>query len=214
MSRSFVNLSITLTENVSDAARRLLQVEGAVGYKIAGTGIVEEVINHLEKRDELPNRNNWPKTHFHLRASKQTFLRSTNFDATVHIAMVGFRTYFGGTPEEIRPVKAKMLTIPARAEAYGRRAREFSDLVVRMVDNGRGQMVPALVRAEQTTFAFGRKRKDGTRGVKDKQYVAGGEVYFWLARVVHPKPHPEALPTVDKLRARAVHELESYVANL
>lgn len=214
MSRSFVNLSLTLTENVSDAARRLLQVEGAAAYKIAGTGIMEEVKDHLAARDELPNSKGWPKTHFHDRARRQTFLRSTNFDATVHIAMVGFRTYFGGTPQEIRPVKAKMLTIPARAEAYGRRAREFSDLVVRMVDNGRGQMVPALVRAEQTTFAFGRKRKDGTRGVKDKQYVAGGEVYYWLAKSVHPKPHPEALPTVEKLRARAVHELESYVANL
>jgi len=208
-----VTLQVAIDENVSEPLRRLLDLQGATGYKIAGVGVLEAVRDHLVQRDQLPNSKGWPKTHFHDRARQQTFLRTTNFEATVHIALVGFATYVTGKPDTIKPVNSKYLTIPARPEAYGRRAREFSDLVFRMVPSDRGGMAPALVRAEQTVFSFGRKRKDGTRAVGGLVEV-GGEVFFWLAWSVHPKPHPEAVPTTEALQVAAVAALQSYVDSL
>lgn len=208
-----MTLNVQVDDRVSEPLRRLLDLQGATGYKIAGVGVLEAVRDHLAARDQLPNSRGWPKTHFHDRARQQTFLRTNNFEATVHIALVGFATYATGKPEVIKPVNSKYLTIPARPEAYGRRAREFGDLVFRMVPSPNGGMAPALVRAEQTVFSFGRKRKDGTRGVGGVKEV-GGEVFYWLARSVHPKPHPEAVPTKEALQAAAVSALQSYVDSL
>lgn len=208
-----MTLQVAIDENVSEPLRRLLDLNGATGYKIAGVGVLEAVRDHLVQRDQLPNSKGWPKTHFHDRARQQTFLRTTNFEATVHIALVGFATYVTGKPETIKPVNSKYLTIPARPEAYGRRAREFSDLVFRMVPSERGGIAPALVRAEQTAFSFGRRKKDGTRSVGSIREL-GGEVFYWLARSVHPKPHPDAVPSREKLQEAAVGALQSYVDSL
>ncbi len=42
----------------------------------------------------------------------------------------------------------------------------------------------------------------------------GGEVFYWLARSVHPKPHPDAVPSREKLQEAAVGALQSYVDSL
>lgn len=56
----------------------------------------------------------------------------------VELAITGaiFRRVFG--PVTIKPVAGKMLTIPWRAEAYGRRAREFGELFVYVSRRGKG----------------------------------------------------------------------------
>ncbi|MBB5033170.1 hypothetical protein [Prosthecobacter vanneervenii] len=56
----------------------------------------------------------------------------------VELAVTGaiFRRVFG--PVVIKPVAAKMLTIPWRAEAYGKRAREFDNLFVYVSRRGNG----------------------------------------------------------------------------
>lgn len=209
---SGIHISATPTSGVNDRLLNLLDLLGQKGYKIAGTGLLEAIKDHLVKRDAVPNKNQWPKTHFHDRARKQTFLTTTPTDATVHIALVGFGTFVTGKPDVIKPVNAKFLTIPARPEAYGKRAREFSDLIFAIVDDFYGRPRPALIRASQTVFKFGKKTK-GKRMVKDVEEV-GGEVYFWLAKSVRPKPHPEALPKTEDMKRAAVAELESYASTL
>lgn len=59
-----------------------------------------------------------------------------------------FRRVFG--PVTIRPVAGKILTIPWRAEAYGRRAREFGDLFVYVSQRGKGMAF--LARREGRTI--------------------------------------------------------------
>ena len=209
---SGIHISATVSSGISERLLNLLDLLGQKGYKIAGTGVLEAIKTHLVARDAVPNKNRWPKTHFNDRARKQTFLTTSPTDATVHIALVGFGTFVTGKPDVIKPVNAKFLTIPARPEAYGKRAREFSDLHFAIVDDFYGRPRPALVRAAQTLFKFGRKVK-GKSAVKDVEEV-GGEVYFWLAKSVHPKPHPEALPKTEDLKRAAVGELESYASTL
>jgi len=62
----------------------------------------------------------------------------TSSSDSVVITVTGaiFRRVFG--PVTIKPVAAKMLTIPWRAEAYGKRAREFGDLFVYVSRRGNG----------------------------------------------------------------------------
>lgn len=68
----------------------------------------------------------------------------------VELAVTGaiFRRVFG--PVTIKPVAGKMLTIPWRAEAYGRRAREFGDLFVYVSKRGKG--LAFLARQEGKTI--------------------------------------------------------------
>lgn len=74
----------------------------------------------------------------------------TASSAGVELAITGaiFRRVFG--PVTVRPVSAKMLTIPWRAEAYGKRAREFGDLFVYVSKRNKG--VAFLARKEGKTI--------------------------------------------------------------
>ena len=208
-----MTVTLKFEENVSLAVKLLMGVNSAKGYKIIASAIGEETRRHFVEREGMPNSKGWPKQHFFDKARRQTHVSSTSSDATVTVSLVGFATHFLGKPEVIRPVNSQFLTIPARAEAYGRRAREFNDLVFAIVPNESGRMQPALIQAQQTVFGFGRKKKGGIRDVKNVNEV-GGAVFFWLARKVKTKPHPEAFPSDDKLREVAVSELQSYVESL
>lgn len=68
----------------------------------------------------------------------------------VELAVTGaiFRRVFG--PVTIRPVASKMLTIPWRAEAYGKRAREIDGLFVYVSKRGNGMAF--LARREGKTI--------------------------------------------------------------
>jgi hypothetical protein len=74
----------------------------------------------------------------------------TASSAGVELAVTGaiFRRVFG--PVTIKSVAGKMLTIPWRAEAYGRRAREFGDLFVYVSKRGKG--LAFLARREGKTI--------------------------------------------------------------
>ena len=208
-----MTITIKVTDNVTPAVRKLIDLQGAKAYKVASVAMGEAVRSHFVARDLVPNKRGWPKTHFYDRARKQTHFASTASEASVSVSLVGFATHFLGKPEVIKPVNGKYLTLPAIPQAYGRRAREFSDLVFRMVPDMQGGSRPALVRAQQTVFSLGRRRKDGTRSIKNPIEV-GGEVYFWLVRSVKPKPHPEAFPTDQVLQEAIVRELNAFVESL
>lgn len=72
----------------------------------------------------------------------------------VELAVTGaiFRRVFG--PVLIRPVAAKMLTIPWRAEAYGKRAREFNDLFVYVSKRGNGMAFLARREGKQIQLYY------------------------------------------------------------
>lgn len=83
-------------------------------------------------------------------AKRAELVSYTASSSGVELAITGaiFRRVFG--PVTIKPVAGKMLTIPWRAEAYGRRAREFGDLFVYVSKRGKG--LAFLARREGKTL--------------------------------------------------------------
>lgn len=201
-----MSLEITIVDKATKEIDKLFRLNSAQGYRIAGIGVMETVKSYLAKRDELPQSRGWRKQHFNSKAARKTFLKSNSSGATVHISLVGFKTYALGEPKVIRPVNVKFLTIPARSDAYGRRAREFSGLQVLRVVNERGVPQLALVHVAEDVTA---PSKTGKRVKRYKSEI--GDVYYWLARSVKTKPHPEAIPSNAAMLASAVNSLREYV---
>lgn len=121
-------------------------------------------------------------------------LAATKGDATAEAAIVRMPgeialRFFGGT---VTPKKAKFLAIPARAEAYGKSPRDFTDLRFAVLPEGG----PVLIRVV---------KKSGKSG-KD---IMGGEVMYWLRRQATIRANSEVLPTEAELQAGAVRGLEA-----
>lgn len=96
----------------------------------------------------------------------------------------------------------KYLTIPATAEAYGKRAGAFSDL--RLQFFGKGLM--GLVKAEQSAIATrARSGFDTQRNSRRAPLLdAGrGDVYYWLKKSVKQKQDRTLLPSDATLQAAA-----------
>lgn len=80
-----------------------------------------------------------------------------------------------------------LLTIPARAEAYGKRAREFDNLKL-------------VVFATLDLLAL----------VAEDEEESEGLVYYWLVREVEQDPDPTVLPEDDDMLDPAIAEAEQF----
>lgn len=153
------------------------------------------------------NRLGGPRTNFYAGAARATQFRVVGDGVIVSINQVGIGLrYFGGT---IKPVTAKYLTIPARAEAHGKRASEFPDLEILFGRNG----PYALARRVSTLISLRRNR--GTSAITvGNRGVRGGEVLFWLVKSVTQQPDPAVLPYPELVAARAVAAVDDYAQRL
>lgn len=153
----------------------------------AGRNAVRE---HLFARDGQGNTLGGRRTHFFGQAARATNCTMQGDTVVVSIDHVGIaQRYFGGT---IRPKSAKFLTIPVHPAAYGKRAREFSDLEVIF---GAGGQPVALARKARGRHAF-------------------GEIYYRLVRSVTQAPDPSVLPSDAQLDTAIQAEVEPYVQRL
>lgn len=125
-------LNITVQDNATPDLIHRLQQLGRQGYAVMGYSVAQLIKRHLINRNQQPNKYGWPKQNYYGRAAESVFSVATTDTAEVHIGMEGFRVRYEGSgylPDgSIKPINAKALTIPLRPEAYGKRAREFSDL--------------------------------------------------------------------------------------
>jgi hypothetical protein len=87
-------------------------------------------------------------------------------------------------------VTKKWLSIPARAEAYGKSPRLFDDLVFVLL----GPDKAILVESDRSEI------KIGKRGVK-VMGSRGGLVMYWLRRKVTQSKDPKALPSRQTMEA-------------
>ena len=109
--------------------------------------------------------------------------------------------YFGGT---LTPKGGRTyLTIPARQEAYGKRAREFNFLEVLF---GAGRKPVALVDRERQEV---RKGKDGK--YKQGKKHAGGLVYYWLVKSVTQAEDKSVLPTEGEFHGAIARGAERFL---
>lgn len=199
--------------NITDRATPLLlRVRGAVqGGRLAnamGRGASNEVQGHLFRLNaERPNRLGGRRTNFYAQAARSTHYTAEPGAITVSVSHVGIRQRFEGG--RIRPVTKKYLTIPATAEAHGKRAGEFPDLQFAIL-GGR----PCLVRARQTRLKLGGRRKDGSRAIRGVLSTTGTEVLYWLVREVNQKPDPSVLPSKDVIARSAIAAGEAFLGTL
>lgn len=191
------------------AAKRLAAaLRPATINPIVGRSGVNTIREHLfGLNGSRPNKLGGKRTNFFADAARGTSSTTLPDGALVSINQVGIRLQFkGGTVRAgANGSGKKWLTIPARAEAHGKRAREFNDLRFVIFENG-----AALIRNDSTTLKRKRDRKTGK-----VSYVAGeergGEVMFWLKRSVTKRPDPTVLPYPELLTARLDRDVASFL---
>ena len=119
-----MEVTFSLDESAQGVLDRLLPLTtgDAIAGRVAAAG-ADLFQRHLTARNQLPNKNGWPKTNFYGRAAEATFGTADADGATVTVAQEGFRQrYFGGT---IVPVNRKMLAFPVSPISYGHGTSEF-----------------------------------------------------------------------------------------
>lgn len=140
------------------------------------------------------NKDGYPSTNFWARAA-----RATNYDVladgvNINVNQQGVRQRLEGGPINAKP--DSWLTIPARQEAYGKRAGEFSNLHFVFFRSG----LAALVENDSTDVKFGRQKKDGTRTVTPGE-TRGGGIFYWLKKRVVQDGNPAVIPSETAITA-------------
>ena len=110
----------------------------------------------------------------------------------------------------IVPTLSKWLTIAATAEAYGRRARSFSDLRVQFF----GKDLMGLVKAEQTELKTRKRRGFSVDQVVGEDGKKRGVVYYWLKKSVFQKQDRTLMPSDEDLLQAAEDGAEAFVQAL
>lgn len=165
--------------------------------RVGGRAAANLTREHLFELDRTrPNKMGGKRTHFYADAARSVQTPTVSgSQATVVVNQVGLaQRWLGGTITAGHGTSSwsggptRYLTIPARPEAYGRRAGEFKDL----------EFVPAttdhpamLVQALQTVL---KRTKKGFKAVGE----AGGMAMFWLVRSVKQEADPTVMPSDDK----------------
>lgn len=118
------------------AGRRLWEAVGAAGG--------ERVREHFYERDGQPNKMGAKKTHFWRAAGDSVGSKAlSGGGAEVQVKQEGVRLQWkGGT---VTPKNSRLLTVPLRAVARGKRAAEFGDLF--LLKRSKGKRYGFLARA-------------------------------------------------------------------
>ncbi len=188
-------MAIKVTENATTMLRALIaKMEPVqVAYR-SGYAVRELVVDHLNEYDAAhPNKFGAPRTHYYKTAADGTSLSVSDTLATIKVNQIGIlQRIYGG---KIVPKNTKYLTIPANAQAYARRARDFPNLVP-LIRRKNG-VVRAVALAEATTTPLLKGfRKNGQRR---HGKVQGGRVYFWLVLEVNQQANPDIVPTEQEI---------------
>ncbi len=193
-----MSITIQIKDDATPAVRRLEDLVASPAIRaVVGRSGRNMVRDHLHGLDAVRHRSH-VRLHFYAAAARATNYRVLPDGAVVSINHIGIaQRYFGG---EIRPRNSKYLTIPARDEAEGRRARDFNNLEPVFGRNG----IYALAERSATRL----KRVKG-------RFQAGGEtgggIMFWLVKSVTQKPDSSVLPKMSELVETVVADAEKYI---
>jgi hypothetical protein len=205
-------VGVALSAELKDVAgAELMKQLGAALPSALAKATAEDLViatqDHLRELDTRGIRLGGQRTHFYGEAASNTTGQAEGDQVRVSINKQGIRQrFFGG---EIKAVNSKFLTIPARAEAHGKTAREFNNLRFVMFASG----TAALVEAARTDIRFNKGKDKNWTGLEEIGR-AGGGVMFWLKRSVTQRPDPEVVPSTEKLGAVLRESAANYMAAL
>jgi hypothetical protein len=209
-------MSLAVTIDVSDHATPVVRAIGrALAPERLNPVVGKAAVNAFraslfEANRTKPNALGGTRTNFYQKAGGNVHFDDVGDGVLISVNALGIRQrVLGGT---IKPKTAKFLTIPARAEAHGKRAREFGeDLVVVFGSGGRPI---GLARRWKTTLSVRRDKTTGSRIGMSKKSEVGGEILFWLVKSVTQRGDPSIMPTEAALSAAIFKDVESYVQRI
>lgn len=190
-----VQLEVTIGKDTASpglaALHRLLGKDSVA--RVVGTACTRLVQDHLNGLG--PNKQGWPSTGFYAAAARGTSWDKTDDGVEIHVENENApgamnQRFHGGTIN----AKDKLLTIPARAEAYGHRATEFTNLRLAVFASGSMALVVGSGGIRQVNFRTGRERSVVGAGARSESIVM-----FWLKSSVDQDPDPGVLPTSEQL---------------
>jgi hypothetical protein len=182
-----------------------------------GRAVMNEVRDNFQYLESTrPNQLGGPRTHYYSQARRNTHLTIDGDTATIGVAQVGIRMrYFGGViraganPSCIGGGSTKYLTIPATAEAYGKRACDFDDLQVLSTRSGPYALARVTTGTLASRKALGMARAFGV----NSSAIHKTEILFWLKKqVTIPEDHT-MLPSSDDVTAAIKESFITYVTN-
>lgn len=179
---------------------------------VAGTQLRETVqaylfgLNDDAAHHRTATRFGSDRTGFYGEAADKTHAPELESDGvSVSIEKEGFaQRLFGGDIEG-----DPLLTIPARAEAVGHRARDFDNLKLIMFPSGAG----ALIERDASVLRGGKRGSERIAGGlagRETGDSLGGLVFFWLVDHVHQEPDRSVLPTDEEMLEPIVERLRAY----
>jgi hypothetical protein len=189
---------VQVKDGATPAINRLLELGRKSDMDAVGRGSVRFIQRHL--RTNPKNRRGWPTTNFWPQAVRSGQHVATNNSTTVSFGPRGLAQHiFGGTIRK----KDKKLTIPVAAEAYGKRAGDFSDLQL-VVIKGKGAWL-----AKRTFETLARTKAGGVsrRGKGAKVERERLKFLFILKDEVTQTGHRERFPSFGDISADALQTL-------
>lgn len=195
-------MSITIQRDTATPELKFLQAN-VTPHRIAaevGPRVTRLVQRNFLKKENAGNKHGWPSTHFYARAAEATNWQEGFGFVMISVNQIGVRQRLQGG--DINPTGGrKYLTIPAVAEAYGKRAGEFNNLRFGFVlDPETGKTRPALVEAEATQIKISKIKKSGKRTITPTSSTTGKVAIFYLIAGAHQEADPTVLPTDEEFQ--------------
>ncbi len=187
-----------ITVELSGAVKDLQGLNKALADRLS-----DELIDHFRTKNKAPNKRGWEKTNFWERIADTTKIaRIDERGATVTVADTRFRIHVTGGV--IRPVKAKMLTIPLIPEARGEFASSYARKFNRTLFTipGRNALFETVKNGSESVI--GKTNVRARRGKRTLTLPLSARstirpVYALAAQAKVPAD-PTALPTAEKLQ--------------
>lgn len=205
-----LTLRIVRTAGDPDGAKRLAAAlqPPVINRVVADSGVSLFRDHFFKLNAERPNKLRGKRTNFYADAARGTSGTVLPDGALVSVNQVGIRQRWkGGT---IRPGPGKQwITIPARTEAYGRRAGAFNDLRF-VLFRKNGNALAALVRNDSTKLKRKRDRKTGVVSLVSGG-EQGGEILYWLKKSVTQRPDPSVVPLPDVIYGRLFADTTAFL---
>lgn len=209
--------TIEITDEASPAIRAAMELPHSGLFQDVMARVGENFLRDwfIALDAQRPNALGGDRTHFYSSTGQGVTSERIPDGVRFSINQLGIRQrYQGGV---IEPTGGKRyLTIPAIAEAYGRRAGEFSNL--RLVFRRRDGQVRAvaLEEAPATEVNLGKRgqRKKDNSDVYSFAQKTGGRIYFWLVPRVVQQPDPSVMPSEADFAEAVLAGAEPYAQYL
>lgn len=197
-------LTIEIVDNISPDLMKLSETLHGDSLKAAAGGGAKRLLqDHFGQLDSSrSNALGGKRTHYFAKAARSINYETDSDGVTVSIHQIGIALhYFGGT---VNPVNAKYLTIPARAEAYGKRAGEFDNLEV--LWGRKGPYALAERRSQDINIVKDRRKNHKGKYLMKSVSISerGGGVFFWLVKSATIQADKTVLPDASLINDAAV----------